>query len=130
MAGWMTALKFIPWGDVIEAAPHIAKGARRLFSATRDDEPAIAPPAPMPASAPEGERLRDLEARVERLQATLAELAQEQRASAELIDSLAQHNARIVDAIGIMRARTRMLMWLSGGLTVALLALATWVALR
>lgn len=130
MAGWMTALKFIPWGDVIEAAPHVAKGARRLFSATRDEEAVIAPPPPMPASAPEGERIRDLEARIEHLHASLAELAQEQRASAELIDSLAQHNARIVEAIGIMRVRTKVLMGLSGGLVVALLALGAWVALR
>ena len=33
--GWMTALKIIPWGNVLESAPHIVKAAKHLFSATK-----------------------------------------------------------------------------------------------
>lgn len=129
--GWMTALRFIPWGDVIEAAPHVAKSARRLFSATQDDaaQPVVAP-APPPSSAPDAERIHALEARIEGLQASLAALAQEQRASAELVDSLAQHNARIVEAIAIMRVRSKVLLWLCAGLGAALLALGVWIGVR
>ena len=35
--GWMTALKIIPWGDVLESAPHIVKAAKHLFSAAKAD---------------------------------------------------------------------------------------------
>ena len=33
--GWMTALKLVPWGDVIEATPQILQAARRLMGSTR-----------------------------------------------------------------------------------------------
>ena len=35
--GWMTALKIIPWGSVLESAPHIVRAAKQLFSAVKTD---------------------------------------------------------------------------------------------
>lgn len=32
---WLTALKVIPWGDVIEHAPAVLKGARDLLERQR-----------------------------------------------------------------------------------------------
>ena len=29
---WIAALKLVPWGDVIEAAPHVLKAAKGLRS--------------------------------------------------------------------------------------------------
>ena len=57
----ITALKVVPWADVIAAAPAIVKGARKLFSRTEQPSPA-APPEAGP-----DERLRLLEVRVQDL---------------------------------------------------------------
>ena len=34
--GWMTALKIIPWGSVLESAPHIVRAAKQLFFCCKD----------------------------------------------------------------------------------------------
>ena len=36
MAGWLTAFKVIPWGDVIAAAPTVARGAKKLWDSIRE----------------------------------------------------------------------------------------------
>jgi hypothetical protein len=35
MAVWLTALKLVPWGDVIEATPKVVGAARKLFSSSK-----------------------------------------------------------------------------------------------
>ena len=35
MAVWLTALKLVPWGDVIEATPQIVNAAKKLMGKTR-----------------------------------------------------------------------------------------------
>ena len=125
MAGWLSALKFVPWGQVIEAAPQIVQGARKLMRRS-EHETAAAPPRPVATSAATGspdtlaQQLATLEQRV-------AQLHEEQRASAVLIRSLAEQNAQVVRAVDALRARTR---WL--GLACALLGvistgLLVWV---
>src|SRR5687767_3041910 len=99
--GWMTALKVIPWSDVIEATPGIVKGARKMFSRSQQADP------PPPASATESNA--DSPARLVQLEATVARLGEQQQASAQLIETLAEQNARIVQAIDILRVRTRLL---------------------
>ena len=32
---WLTALKAVPWADVVQAAPEIVQGARKLFNAAK-----------------------------------------------------------------------------------------------
>lgn len=46
---WLSAIKLIPWGDVVQATPGIVKGARDLWSRTRKAKTAVdaAPPAPV-----------------------------------------------------------------------------------
>ncbi len=129
--GWMTALKAIPWGDVLEAAPHVVKGAKRLFAATKDDAsgPPVGSPAPA-SSLAEGDKLADLDSRVRRMQAKVAELGTEQNSSAELIKSLAEQNARVVEAIEIFRIRTRVLVIACVSLGTALAVLVFWVAVK
>jgi hypothetical protein len=126
--GWLTALKVIPWGDVIEAAPGIAKGARKFFNRTQGaDMEAPPPPVDLPAgdAAPASAAIDT--ARLRQLEAQVAQLQEQQQASAGLIESLAEHNAKVVQAIDILRVRTRMLLIVSGGLTVTTLGLLVWV---
>ncbi len=113
--GWITALKVIPWGDVIEAAPVLAKGARKLF--TRTEQSAQETVATENAAPPAG---ADVLARLQHLEHQLVEMAQQQQASAALMESLASQNAQVVQAIDILRVRTRVLIVVVGVL------LATW----
>ncbi len=117
--GWLTALKVIPWGDVIEATPGIVKGARKIFTrTTQQDETPVATEAPASGS--------ELQDRVVQLEARLAQVVEQQRASAQLIETLAEQNARIVEAIEILRVRTRLLMGVSVVLALLLAAVAWW----
>lgn len=100
MAAWFTAFKVIPWADVIAAAPTVARGAKKLWDSVRD-QPSSAKVDATPAS-PEG-RLNELESQ-------LVDLRKELAASSELIKSLAEQNARLVEVIGILRIRTRALL--------------------
>lgn len=100
MAGWLTAFKVIPWADVIAAAPTVVRGAKKLWDSAKNQVPegvqAAAPGSP--------------EARLQVLEAQSADLRKELAASSELINSLAEQNARLVEAVGILRLRTRALL--------------------
>ncbi|MBW8370954.1 MAG: hypothetical protein K0M66_08265 [Thiobacillus sp.] len=129
--GWITALKIIPWGDVVEAAPHIVKAAKRLFATTKDnaaEDPVI---SPTPASASsQNDKFAQMDERVLHIQAKVDELGIEQKTSAELIKSLAEQNVRVVEAIEILRIRTKVLIIACVSLGIALAALALWVAMQ
>ena len=72
---WMTALKIIPWGNVLESAPHIVKAAKHLFSATKADEDNYA------SASDSGRRegLAGLDSRIRLMEERIAELRQEQQ---------------------------------------------------
>ena len=116
--GWMSALKVIPWSDVIDAAPGLVKGARKIFTRSQQVEPPAAPAEP-------GSSI-DLSGRVSQLEASMAQMAEQQGATARLVESLAEQNARIVEAIDILRVRTRLLMGACVVLAIALAAAVTW----
>lgn len=105
---WISALKVIPWGDVIEAAPGLVKGARKVFS--RGEAP--------PAEAAPAAGAESPQARIERLEAAVERLVQQQQASAALVESLAEHNAQVVAAVEVLRLRSKLL----GGACAVLLA--------
>lgn len=117
--GWMSALKVIPWGDVIEATPGLVKSARKMFSRSQQME--------TPAGQAQAPTSADWPARVAELEARLAEMAEQQKASAQLIETLAEQNARIVEAVDILRVRTRLLIGACGVFGVLVLALAAVV---
>jgi hypothetical protein len=100
---WITAFKVIPWADVIEATPAIVRGAKQLWSKVQRNEPP-------PASGGEIDTVGTPEQRLAALEARVQQLGDEARASSELIDQLAQHNARLVEAVQTLRVRTRVLM--------------------
>jgi len=101
---WLTALKIIPWGDVIEHAPAVLKGARRLLDRQRTAP--TTPAAPMPAGvAP------DLITLQQRLSAL------EQQHTSDM--------AQLTQAVDVLRWRTR---WLGVIAVVVLVGLvfAIW----
>jgi hypothetical protein len=117
--GWMTALKLVPWGDVIEAAPQIAQAAGKLLRRPGKAPQAIATPAPG-ASAQE---------QLDALRQQLARLEEEQRASAALIESMAGQQAQLVAAVGALRTGALRLAWACAVLLacVVVLAVARWI---
>ncbi len=123
--GWMTALKIIPWANVLESAPHIVKAAKHLFSATKTDRNNFAGP-----STPAGDDVAHLNKRIQVMEMKIAELREEQKSSAELIKSLAEQNAFIVEAIEVLRARVKILLVVSASLFGALAGLVFWLAVR
>jgi hypothetical protein len=117
VAAWLTAFKVIPWADVIAAAPTVARGAKKLWDSVRDQPPDLkAGPAP---GSPEG--------RLQALESQLVDLRKELAASSELINSLAEQNTRLVEAIGILRIRTRALLVACAVAYLLLVALGAWI---
>jgi len=110
---WLLALKLVPWGDVIEHAPKVIAGARRLLDKQRGGVVDIdAAPVPSGSGTPI-ERVQVLEAAWQRMQANLTQVAQ---SNAEL----AEQNARLIEQVERLRKRSR---WLLGGAAVLALGL-------
>ena len=122
--GWLGALKLVPWSEVIEAAPGLVRGARRIFAQTQDEPATAAEPPPAVADVDPTEALR---AQLQQLEAQVQALATQQQATAGLLESLTEHNARLVEAVQMLRLRQR---WLSGAVAVLALALVAALALR
>ena len=105
---WITALKLIPWRDVVENAPTVLRTAKRLWDKQGDATP------PRQSS----------------LQQEVAALRDEARRAAEVIESLAEQNTRLVQAVEVLRARSRLLMYAVGALSIVLLGLLVYVLAR
>lgn len=116
---WISALKVIPWGDVIEAAPGLVKGARKVFSRTQAEPVAAQPSAGEPAESPSQS--------IAQLEAAVARMGEQQQAAAALLESLAEHNAKVVEAIEVLRLRSKLLIGACAVLLLAVAALAVQV---
>lgn len=117
--GWLAALKLVPWSTVLEAAPHIVKGARSLIAKTKKAPSATTTTPPPPEeSLSDSDKLTNLNRRFHEMQANIVELNNEQKSSAELIQLLAEQNAQIVKAIDIFRRRIKLLIVICGILSV------------
>lgn len=116
--GWLSVLKMVPWGDVIENAPKVANGAKKLWQNV-GKKPSVAPPVKPVADAlgSEPPSVAMLQAQVAGLQAAVADLHQQMLASSELIQSLADQNTQLIKRVEVNRVR---LLWL----TTLVLALA------
>ena len=104
--GWVTALKLVPWGDVLEATPQMLQAAKKLLGSTRqgtaDAAAGTLAGAGDAATPPVALQLQQLRERVARLE-------QEQQESAVLIQSLAEQNAQVVQAVEVLRLRNQRL---------------------
>ena len=121
---WLSALKVIPWGDVISHAPSVLEKARDLMAR----KPADAAPQPMATTNAHDElpslgelknRLLDASLQIEGLQQRQAELVQ-------TVSELAEQNAALVSAVGSLRQTVR---WMVGGLLLVFVGLGA-LALR
>lgn len=126
---WITALKLVPWGDVIEATPQVVKAAKSLLR-KKDAEQAVGePPAaagePLAVPRSAGEQALLL---IQAQEARITQLEQSQRQSLELIEKLAEQNAQIVATVGALRTGAQRLAWACAilGACVAGLLIHAW----
>ena len=130
--GWLTVLQSVPWSDVVRNAPKVAAGAKKLWdnvankSAANPETAADGfglAPAPAPAT------LEGLQQQVLSLQAASAHLQQRLIESSDLIGTLAEQNAQLIQGMQVLRRR---LFWQGAALVLVglLAALATTLALR
>lgn len=127
---WVSALKLVPWGDVIQAAPTVLKAAKGLMKKSPEQELEDAAQAAFPASAESqtpaanaGElalqKVAQLEARIQLLEAA-------QRASNQVLEKMAEQQAQIVKTVGLLRTGATRLAWACGILSVAVIGLLVY----
>ncbi len=125
MAIWLTALKVIPWAEVIAATPAVTQAARKLFKRTRE-----APLADVIVASGADPAAVLSVANIQALEATVAQLRTQQQATAAVMESLAAQNSQIVNAIDILRMRQRLLIGLCGALCAVVVGLTAWLISR
>ena len=96
---WLTALKVIPWGDVIEHAPTVLKGARRLLERQ----------SASPAQAADADTVTDLATLQRQLAALRHQQASDMAQLTQTVAALAEQNTQLVEAVDVLRWRTRWL---------------------
>jgi hypothetical protein len=113
---WSTLFKLIPWGQVIDHAPQVLDGAKKLYQRLKSEGQAedVAEMAVLP---PEPEALAQA---VREQRHALARLHEELEESGQLIKRLAEQHAGMVAEMESLRRRLRLLGWLgvllAGGL--------------
>lgn len=126
--GWLSVLQHVPWTDVIANAPKVADGAKKLWSAVGKkpggSEPAAGRDLRGDDDGSSRASLADVQARLGAAEAAAAELHGQMLASSELIKTLAEQNARLVEHVERQR---RQLSWVAGLAAVALVLGATAV---
>ena len=109
--GWLTALKAIPWTDVIGTAPVVVDGAKKLWhSVGNKPAPPELAPGPPSASSTEAQSIAALQTRIAALEVEAADLHGQMVASSELIKALAEQNTQLIRRIETSRVR---LLWLA-----------------
>ena len=112
--GWLSVLKMVPWGDVIENAPKVAQGAKKLWNSVGKKPPVAGPTTP-PALHRQTPSLAELQAQVVELQLAIADLHQQMLDSSALIQSLAEQNTQLIQRVDVSRKRVLVLTVLTLG---------------
>lgn len=110
----LSAVKAVPWGDVIAAAPGVVQGANALWERVgrkraKDGVAGVTDEAVAHAPA---------DARIAVLEVAVGELQKEALASSRLIRTLAEQNALLVREVEVLRLRSRILAIAGVGLLV------------
>ncbi|WP_334190136.1 hypothetical protein [Noviherbaspirillum sp.] len=108
---WISALKLVPWADVVKNAPFVADSAKKLWKSVAKEEaaPAQAPVETVQALSPEMQALQEIDSRIAFLESKVTTLQQEMVSSAELITALADQNAQLIKTTGELRSKMRLI---------------------
>jgi hypothetical protein len=100
--GWITVLKIIPWKDVLENAPHIAKAAKSLYAGTKNNTSFSSEAADSSTFTSDSENKESRDFRLHKIEREILDLN-------NVVRSLAKQNVRIVEAIEVLRIRSKIL---------------------
>ena len=123
---WLTVLQAVPWSDVIRNAPKVADGAKKLWSTVAGQPAQVPVDAGTPARSREDRSPEVLQARIDALDATVADLHGQLLASAELIRELAEQNTQMVRRVELNRVRAVRLTWALAVVALVAVAGVTW----
>ena len=104
---WLSALKAVPWGDVISHAPNVLEKARDLM-ARKPADPAAQPMA-TPHAHDEVPSLGELKNRLHEASLQIEGLQQRQTELAQTVRALAEQNAALLSAVSGLRQTLRLL---------------------
>ena len=124
MAGWMTVLKRVPWGDVLTHAPEIAERARTLWSAVgrKADQPAVETDL---ATAPDP--IAGLIQRVSQNENAASELRAQLAACSELLAQMAEQNRLLIARMEALRRNSKWLALVASVSLAAALSALVWI---
>ena len=130
---WITALKLVPWGEVIEAAPQVIKAAKGLIrkkdaDAQREEQVAAAAATAERIAPPTSSGELALQ-QIQLLQGRVELLEQSQRQSLEIIEKLAEQNAQLVTTVSALRVGAQRLVWACAALGVVSLGLVIYLVM-
>lgn len=129
---WITALKLVPWGEVIEAAPQVIKAAKGLIrkkdaDAKRDEQVAAAAATAERIAPPSSSGELALQ-QIQLLQGRIESLEQSQQQSLEIIEKLAEQNAQLVTTVDALRIGAQRLVWACTVLGLVSIGLVIYLA--
>lgn len=99
---WITVLKIIPWKDVLENAPRIAKAARSLYAGTKNNTSFSSGTTDSSTFTSKNENKESRDFRLHKIEREILDLN-------NVVRSLAKQNVRIVEAIEVLRIRSKIL---------------------
>lgn len=115
---WLSALKILPWADMIDYAPQVVSGAQKLWQRVRKKDVEPLPGVDALPKSPEA-----LAAEIQQLQQQINELQTEQLELSKIIKELADQNQRLVQAVDVLRVRSKVLLYGFVAIGIALIAL-------
>lgn len=124
---WLVVLTSVPWTEVINNAPRVADGARKLWNAIskKSPQPEVDTPAVNPTLSPGAQTIALLQTQLAVVESATTELHNQLLASSELIKALAEQNTQLIQRIETNRVRV---IWLGAAIIligfVALTSLA------
>lgn len=125
---WIDLLKNIPWGTVLSRAPDVAESASKLWNSVGRQQQRTDAEAEQAEPEPENPLIA-LDARLDTVEGSVAELRQQMNQATGLVAQLAEQNSMLVARAELARRRMVQLSAATGvAIVVAVIALV--VALR
>ena len=104
---WLAVLQAVAWSDVLNNAPKVADGAKKLWKSIgkKSSAPKTDVAAGESAYSSEAQTIATLHARLLKMEAAQIELHDQMLASSELIKALAEQNTLLIGRAELMRKR-------------------------
>lgn len=103
---WLTIVKVIPWGEVLANAPKVLEQAKKLVAA-HGKSGSLASEKPFPPAQERPGGMPAIEARLASVEDRVEDIAREAVASVDLIKSLAEQNAKLIQALQALESKMR-----------------------